>query len=89
MKRDEGKSFVSTSLTCFIKVPLPPVPEHAVRPGGRATLLAGVVILREQVVLVGGGEVQVSLDEPAEDLHRQRDAVVMMMVVADSSLIAS
>ena len=68
--RRADEPFVCASLTCFVKVPLPPVPEHAVGPGGRAALLTGVVILREQVVLVGGGEVQVSLDEPAEDLHK-------------------
>lgn len=44
-------------LTCLIKVPLPPLPEDAVGPGRRAALLAGVVILGEEVVLVGRGKI--------------------------------
>lgn len=58
-------------LTCFIKVPLPPLPEDAVGPGRRAALLTGVVILGEEVVLVGRGKIQLSLDETFENLLNQ------------------
>ena len=41
-------------------------PEHAVRPGGDAALLGGVVDVGEDVVLVGGREGDRSLLEPGE-----------------------
>lgn len=58
-------------LTCFIKVPLSPLPEDAVGPGRRAALLTGVVILGEEVVLVGRGKIQLSLDETFENLLKK------------------
>lgn len=44
-------------LTCFIKVPLSPFPEYAVSPGRRAALLTGVIILGEEVVLIGRSKI--------------------------------
>lgn len=55
-------------LTCFIKVPLSPLPEYAVSPGRRAALLTGVIILREEVILVGWGKIQLSLNVASENL---------------------
>lgn len=31
-------------LTCFVKVPLSPLPKYTVSPGGRAALLTGVIV---------------------------------------------
>lgn len=59
-------------LTCFIKVPLPPLPEDAVSPGRRAALLTGVIILGEEVILVGWGKIQLSLNVASENLLNTR-----------------
>lgn len=52
-----GQQYSCLHLTSFVKVPLPPFPQYAVSPGRRATLLTGVVILREEVVLVRRGKI--------------------------------
>ena len=60
----------------FFPVPLLPVdlsilsasPEHAVRPRGNALLLGGVVVVREEVVLVRGRKVNGALLEAFENI---------------------
>ena len=50
-----------------------PPPQNAVRPGGNATFLARVVVVAEQVVLVGRCEVGRSLVETKEHLNGTED----------------
>lgn len=57
-------------LTRLIEVPLSAFPQHSIGPGGRAAFLAGVVVLREQVVFVGGRKIQLAFDEAPENLER-------------------
>lgn len=55
-------------LTGFIKVPLPSPPKYTVSPGGCATLLAGVIVFRKQVVFVGGCKIELPFNETPKHL---------------------
>ena len=73
-----SRLFKLSSSAAFFPVPvllvdlsiLSASPEHAVRPRGNALLLRGIVIVREEVVLVRGRKVNRALLEAREDIPR-------------------
>lgn len=68
------QSRIWTTRSCLV-APISPSPEDAVAPGGSTSLLAGVVIVRELIVLVGGVKVQISLDELVKYLQQYKGRV--------------
>ena len=74
MNRSKNPSSVSFSFPVAVLLVdlsvLAATPEHAVRPRGNALFLRGVVVVREEVVLVRGREVDRTLLEAGEDVAR-------------------
>ena len=74
MNRSKNPSSVSFSFPVAVLLVdlsvLAATPEHAVRPRGNALFLRGVVVVRKEVVLVRGREVDRALLEAGEDVAR-------------------